>query len=228
MPKIMYGPGISGEQVTEIQYLNNGKIVHTIYDNNDNNTKMISSDGQEKYYKGNIQQFNPNIWNSYTSAGKGKYSLKDILPKIMYGPWILGEQETQVKSLNNGKIVYIMNDGNYTKMVTSDGKEEKYYKGSIEQFNPYDWDGYTTTGGGKFSLKNIRNLDSYGCTKCSNGVFSCTNLPISKPVKNGVVVPENTEGVISNYKVDLYDVNNPSYTIDSKNYWWRDGGKCPR
>jgi hypothetical protein len=39
---------------------------------------MVSSDGQEKYYYGTIDQFNPDNWNSYNNTGGGKYLLKDI------------------------------------------------------------------------------------------------------------------------------------------------------
>ena len=70
----MYGPWISREQSTIFRNLNNGQIVHIIFD--DNFTKMVSSEGEEKYYRGTIQQFNPNNWNSYSNTGGGKYLLK--------------------------------------------------------------------------------------------------------------------------------------------------------
>ncbi len=73
-PKIMYGPWISREQKTQIRNLNNGEVVHIIFDHI--YTKMVSSDGQEKYYQGSIDQFNPNNWNSYNNTGGGKYLLR--------------------------------------------------------------------------------------------------------------------------------------------------------
>jgi hypothetical protein len=76
VPKIMYGPWISKQQVAEVRKLRNRKIVYIIYD--DEYTKMVSSDGQEKYYKGNINKFNQDDWEKYTSAGSGKYLLKDM------------------------------------------------------------------------------------------------------------------------------------------------------
>ncbi len=39
-------------------------------------TKMVTSDGQEKYYTGNINDFKPSNWNSYSSTGGGNYLLK--------------------------------------------------------------------------------------------------------------------------------------------------------
>ena len=77
-----------------------------------------------------------------------------IVPKIMYGPWITKQQEVEVRKLGNRKIVYIIYDDEYTKMVSSDG-QEKYYKGTINQFNKDDWDKYSKTDGGKYLLKDI-------------------------------------------------------------------------
>ena len=73
-PKIMYGEWISVPQKTEIRNLNNGEVVHIIFD--DKYTKMVSSDGKEKYYEGRIDQFNPNNWNNYSNTPGGKYLLK--------------------------------------------------------------------------------------------------------------------------------------------------------
>ena len=74
--------------------------------------------------------------------------------KIMYGPWISREQVTDIRKLNNGKLVYIINDDIYTKMVSSDG-EEKYFWNPNKNimFNPSDWNNYASTGGGKYLLK---------------------------------------------------------------------------
>jgi hypothetical protein len=74
--------------------------------------------------------------------------------KIMYGPWISREQVADIRKLDNGKLVYIINDDIYTKMVSSDG-EEKYFWNPNKDiiFNPSDWDNYSSTGGGKYLLK---------------------------------------------------------------------------
>jgi hypothetical protein len=75
-------------------------------------------------------------------------------PKIMHGPWIGREQVTDVVKLNDGKLVYVIYDDLYTKMVSSDG-EEKYFRNANKdiQFNPSDWNSYNNTGGGKYLLK---------------------------------------------------------------------------
>jgi hypothetical protein len=75
-------------------------------------------------------------------------------PKIMHGPWISGEQVTDVRKLNDGRLVYIIFDDIYTKMVSSDGEEKYFYNPNRNiQFNPSDWNTYSNTGGGKYLLK---------------------------------------------------------------------------
>jgi hypothetical protein len=107
---------------------------------------------------------NEYTYNSYTLKDLEVYSItagtreirddpsSNITPKIMYGPWISREQQTKIRNLDNNKIVHIVFDDVYTKMVSSDG-EEKYYRGSIQEFNPNNWNSYSNTGGGKYLLK---------------------------------------------------------------------------
>jgi hypothetical protein len=77
--------------------------------------------------------------------------------------------------------------------------------------------------GEKFS-----QIPNYGCTKCSDKVFSCTHLPQSSTLKDGVTtISANTPSVISAYRVDLYDPTNSAYTLEGTDYWWRQGGTCP-
>jgi hypothetical protein len=124
------------------------------YGNIPSNTKAIT------YHNNNIsgwarQCFSINDNNTYVAnqnyAVCGIRTSGNITPKIMYGPWISKEQTTQTVNIN-GKIVHIIFDDNYTKMISSDG-EEKYYKGTIQQFNPKNWNSYSNTGGGKYLLK---------------------------------------------------------------------------
>lgn len=73
--------------------------------------------------------------------------------KIMYGPWISADIPVQsTKMLSNNVIVYMIQERAYTKMVTSDG-QEKYYIGNISDFNPSNWNSYSSTGGGNYLLK---------------------------------------------------------------------------
>jgi hypothetical protein len=68
---------------------------------------------------------------------------------------------------------------------------------------------------------------SFGCTKCSDpGMFACTNLPQSNPLKGGGIISANTPSLISNYMNNNYDLETPAYTLEGNNYWWRQGGGC--
>jgi len=96
---------------------------------------------------------NRNSYNNYQLKDLEVYSVTiEHTPKIMYGSWISREQRTQIRNLNNGQIVHIIFDDNFTKMVSSEG-DEKYYRGTIQQFNPNNWNSYSNTGGGKYLLK---------------------------------------------------------------------------
>jgi hypothetical protein len=67
----LYGPAVNRQTLAEIKFLDDGRHVYVIED--DGYTKMVSSDGQEKYYRGNMGQFNPSNWNNYNNTGGGKY-----------------------------------------------------------------------------------------------------------------------------------------------------------
>ena len=70
----MYGPAIGRQIPTEIKFLNDGRVVYVCYDSP--YTKLVTADGQEKYYDGAVSQFNPSNWNSYKTVGyKGAYRL---------------------------------------------------------------------------------------------------------------------------------------------------------
>jgi hypothetical protein len=69
----------------------------------------------------------------------------------MSGPWVTGEIPAEVKILDNGDPVYMVEDDSYTKMVYPDWGE-KYYKGKISDFERSDWNNYTDTPGGKYIL----------------------------------------------------------------------------
>jgi hypothetical protein len=64
------------------------------------------------------------------------------------------------------------------------------------------------------------------CTKCSDGMFACTNLPESKLLKSNRTIPANTDSLLRNYMNETYDSATPSYTLEGKSYWWAQGGGC--
>ena len=83
-------------------------------------------------------------------------SVEGMTPKryVMYGPWI-GEKEYQaeLKELEGGKKIYVINDGTYTKMVSEDGKEAKNYVGGINELNLNKWNQSGSVGSGKYLIR---------------------------------------------------------------------------
>jgi len=86
--------------------------------------------------------------NAYSFVA-GKELLAPFTRKIqmanIYGPAVGRQIPTEIKFLNDGRVVYVCEDSPYTKMVTADG-QEKYYNGTMNQFNPSNWNSYRTTG----------------------------------------------------------------------------------
>jgi len=66
----------------------------------------------------------------------------------MYGAWILNTVPVQaVATLPVGDRVYLTVDDGYVKMVTNKGVA-KYYRGTLEEFDPSDWGRYLEAGTG--------------------------------------------------------------------------------
>ena len=74
---------------------------------------------------------------------------------IMYGPWIGIDVEAETITLDDGKIIYVIQDGDYTKMVSKESKEEKYYIGKTSELNNEKWEKSTSTSGQKFLIKIV-------------------------------------------------------------------------
>jgi hypothetical protein len=65
----------------------------------------------------------------------------------IYGKWMPRDLPVQViKTLSSGELVYIAQDGVYTKMVPKSGGA-KYYVGPVSDFNPINWNYYAPVGG---------------------------------------------------------------------------------
>lgn len=92
---------------------------------------------------------------SYLLKDKSAPFTRKIQMGYINGPWVGRNIDAQVLFLENGQVVYAIEDDRYTKMVTGD-RQEKYYTGSIGQFNPANWNNYSGTGGGKYLL-NLTN-----------------------------------------------------------------------
>ena len=154
---VMYGPWIKGNRRTIKKKLNDGRTVYILSD--EIYTKMVTEDKEEKYYVGPMSRFDPNQWNSYTNTSGGKYLLRfydrplnKAKEGYMYGKWVNnGYNRAHKRKLNDGQTVYLIEQTPYTKMATESG-EERYYVGTINDFNPNNWNSYTETEGGDYLM----------------------------------------------------------------------------
>jgi hypothetical protein len=80
-----------------------------------------------------------------------------------------GKRITNARYLADGRVVYMLEDGGYTKMVTNDA-EARYYTGAMTTFNPTNWSTYTLNGKGKDA-----------CYKLSICHSSCTSAGSCNP-----------------------------------------------
>jgi hypothetical protein len=128
--------------------------------------------------------------------------------------------------LGNTRTGSLSNYGLYKFVITAKNSTGISYTGLFNRAG-WSWSSAAISPPPTPVVAPAYTLASYGCTKCSDDVFTCTNLPKSNPLKNGGTIPESSHSLISGYKVGAYDADNPSYTIEGKDYWWRQGGGCP-
>ena len=75
----------------------------------------------------------------------------------IYGPWVGENIPIQaIKLLNGSESIYMVEQGNYTKMVTTSGIA-KYYTGIITDYNKNNWGSYTNAGSNYLLKLNPRN-----------------------------------------------------------------------
>jgi hypothetical protein len=75
---------------------------------------------------------------------------EDAIP-YMYGPWVSKEQPVQAVRDIKGMKIYMIQEGDYTKMVSAKG-EAKYYKGAISKFSPFLWV-FSQPANGNYKIK---------------------------------------------------------------------------
>ncbi len=81
---MMYGPWISGTiKVQTINKINDGTTVYIAYDAP--YTKMVTQNGEVRYYSGLHTQFNPNNWTNYTLAPRKMYNVRRGTPQECSG-----------------------------------------------------------------------------------------------------------------------------------------------
>jgi hypothetical protein len=158
------GAGIS---INKVDKLNDGSTVYIAKQGP--TVKMVTDKGESKYFDGELDQFNRNSWNSYTSLIDGNKYIYKPPPTLedlgylgyLYGPSIMrgypGIPVTKIEKLNDGSTVYMARDGIRVKMVTNTG-EEKYFEGSIDKFNRNSWNSYNRLGPNHMYRPPFENL----------------------------------------------------------------------
>jgi hypothetical protein len=151
------------------------------------------------------------IGDSRSSRNLGTYTFSRITgpdtTKIMYGPWISADIPVQTtKMLSNNVIVYMIQHGSYTKMVTSDG-QEKYYTGNINDFKPSNWNSYSSTGGGNYLLKT--KGDNYVGAFNGRSMTWNSNSPYSggkdAGLKTAAILAQNAASAQFKYNYSAYE-----------------------
>jgi hypothetical protein len=105
----------------------------------------------------------------------------------MYGPWIGREVDSELKTLEDGKVIHVIQDGDYTKMVSKDGGEEKYYVGKVNELNLDKWNKSYNTGGGKYLSKVVvpaGPADAEEVIKDKKEGFTADTRPYSEIMKD--------------------------------------------
>jgi len=173
---IMFGPFIKNVGLVDnIALLPNGRRVYLKFD--DNFTKMVSEDGQCRYYSGmTVATFDPKQWNNYTVVPNGSYQVRfgsgtecsrepppppiitfrEIITNnecaIMFGPGIsVTGLCDNIGILSNGQKVYIKTDTGLTKMVHQD-RTNRWTDLAINKLNGTAWNSYNVVS----SLYNVR------------------------------------------------------------------------
>jgi hypothetical protein len=146
-----------------------------------------------------------------TRSAESSYNIEEAQTKrvemvIIYGPWVSYENATEIKFLDDGRVVYMIEDDGYTKMVSEDN-QEKYYQGNLSQFNPANWNNYSNTGGGKYLLKKTGKYKDFTIVAKGqpiiNSADQCRQLCDANQTCGGFVYTKGTTD--SNGKCELKD-----------------------
>jgi hypothetical protein len=147
-----------------------------------------------------------------TRSAESSYNIEEAQTKrvelsIMYGPSMSGREiPAEIKFLDDGNHVYIVEDGPFTKMVSSDGIE-KYYTGSMSQFNPASWNNYSIMGKGGYLLRKTGKYKDFTIVAkgqpITNSIDQCRQLCDANEKCGGYVFTKGTTD--SNGKCELKD-----------------------
>jgi len=157
------------------------------------NITFNTSNGFTINYKGqNIATFpnrfnitNPNDLTNWRSSG------------ITITSETSGVEDTSVN-------VYAIEHDGFTKMVTTDGKEERYYRGNMGQMSSMLWDSISNTGGSKYIIRAVANNSTAHSLKCERRdkaycVFKDYNTSGFSGVCNAPTSRQDSYGGLFNY-----------------------------
>ena len=145
---------------------------------------------------------------------------------VIYGPWVGSDYDAELKTLENGKTVYAIQTGYHTKMVSSDGKEERYYVGKVSELNLDKWNKSTNTGGGKYLIREVAKNSDATRLKCERKDKSYCILKdyTTSEFSGTCAAPTNGQGAYSG----LFNYND-NQTVDWLDHLYdRNAGNDPK
>ena len=181
------------------------------------------TDNDCKKYSVNSPKYTDNRECSGFKAGDWPYdaciitSATGNVKGYLYGPWIEGRTENNaleatMATLDNGKRVFMIEDANYTKMV-SETNEEKYYRGKMVDFNKNNWGSYSDITGSKYyRLKMVEtpvSVDEKNKTFNNNAVSLLRRVEKASNFKFTVINRDdfkNALAIVQFYK-NYFDIN---------------------
>jgi hypothetical protein len=90
---------------------------------------------------------------TFSASMGGRIPMCAAIRPVMFGRWIGTPKTVQnTARLQNGQTVYMIEDGKFTKLVTSTG-EAKFYIGKISNFAPNAWSMYTPVPRGNYQVR---------------------------------------------------------------------------
>ena len=110
--------------------------------------KMVSSSCSSKYFEGSFEDFDPDLWYSYSDATPGSYelslnTLESLESDMLYGSNLGRDVQVEAVAQVACELVYMASDKAFVKMVAYPSGESRIFKGVLGDFSPELWESYT-------------------------------------------------------------------------------------
>jgi hypothetical protein len=155
---VMYGPWIGPDiPINTVKALTTGERVYLVQ--HQQYTKMVSESGVAKYYVGVVDQFDPNLWNSYSDAGKN-YLIRSANKPIFYQEYNFGGNgvELDVGSYPFNQFTARIPNDSVSSIYVPDGYSVTIYQGDIS--GQWGWPNFPRTTLTS-SVKDLRSMPGY-------------------------------------------------------------------